>query len=60
MQKNFIEYIIFMNILTFLVMWYDKREAIKQKWRVPEKSLFLLCLLGGTIGRNFRNGNLQT
>ena len=38
------------NLLTFIVYGADKRRARKGKWRVPEKTLFLLPLLGGTIG----------
>ena len=38
------------NLLTFLVYGTDKRRARKGKWRVPEKTLFLLPLLGGSIG----------
>ena len=38
------------NLLTFLVYGADKRRARKGKWRVPEKTLFLLPLLGGSIG----------
>ena len=38
------------NLLTFTVYGADKRRARKGKWRVPEKTLFLLPLLGGSIG----------
>ena len=38
------------NLLTFIVYDADKRRARKGKWRVPEKTLFLLPLLGGSIG----------
>ena len=38
------------NLLTFIVYGEDKRRARKGKWRVPEKTLFLLPLLGGSIG----------
>lgn len=38
------------NLLTFIVYGADKHRARKGKWRVPEKTLFLLPLLGGSIG----------
>lgn len=38
------------NLLTFIVYGADKRRARKGKWRVPEKTLFLLPLMGGSIG----------
>ena len=38
------------NLLTFIVYGADKRRARKGKWRVPEKTLFLLPLLGESIG----------
>lgn len=38
------------NLLTFIVYGADKRRARKGKWRVPEKTLFLLPLLGGSVG----------
>ena len=31
-------------------MWFDKHEAKIGDWRVPERTLFLLVLLGGGIG----------
>ena len=38
------------NIITFTVFGIDKLKAVKNKWRVPEKVLFLLSLLGGSLG----------
>ncbi len=48
--RNIIIYLIVINILTFLMMWWDKHEAKLGDWRVSEKFLFLLVLLGGGIG----------
>ena len=31
-------------------MGIDKRRAIKKNWRIPEKTLISLALLGGGIG----------
>ncbi len=47
---NIIIYLIVINLLTFLIMWWDKHEAKLGDWRVSEKFLFLLVLLGGGIG----------
>ena len=43
-------YLAVINLLTFIIYGADKRRARKGKWRVPEKTLFLLPLLGGSIG----------
>ncbi len=48
--KNIIIYLIFINIIGFLAMGIDKRKAEKGAWRIPEKTLFLLTILGGGIG----------
>ena len=45
-----IVYMIVMNILGFSAMGIDKRRAIYKKWRIPEKTLFLLAALGGSVG----------
>ena len=37
-------------MITFLMMGYDKHEAKKGNWRVSEKTLFTLVVLGGSIG----------
>jgi len=31
-------------------MWEDKKRAIKRKYRLSEKTLFTIALLGGSIG----------
>lgn len=49
-QSNFIIYLIIINIITFAAMWLDKRKAKKNKRRIPEKTLFILVMLGGGIG----------
>ncbi|MFA9464200.1 MAG: DUF1294 domain-containing protein [Velocimicrobium sp.] len=45
-----IGYLIIINIIGFLSMGIDKDRAIHKKWRMPEKKLFLIAILGGSIG----------
>lgn len=49
-MKNIIIYLIVINLITFLAMWIDKRKAKKGKWRISEGALFVLAILGGSIG----------
>ena len=49
-MKNAIIYLISINIIGFLIMWIDKRKAIKGSWRIPEKTLFIITAIGGGIG----------
>jgi uncharacterized membrane protein YsdA (DUF1294 family) len=39
-----------LNLLTFIIYGIDKFKAKKAKWRIPESTLLLLALLGGSIG----------
>ena len=39
-----------MSLVSFFMMRYDKQCAKQGKRRVPEKTLFLLALLGGAPG----------
>lgn len=48
--QNAIIYIIVINIIAFVTMYWDKKRAIKGKWRVKENTLLFLVILGGGIG----------
>ena len=43
-------YLIIINISAFIIFGIDKRRAIKKRWRIAESTLFLLALIGGSIG----------
>ena len=43
-------WLIAINLGTFAVYGADERRARRGAWRVPEKTLFLLPLLGGSVG----------
>ena len=49
-MKNIIIYLIIINIIGFSVMYIDKQKAKKGKWRIPEKTIFIITVLGGGIG----------
>lgn len=38
------------NIIAFTVYGIDKRKAIRHHYRIPESTLILLALAGGTAG----------
>ena len=48
--RNVIIYIIAINIITFFAMFIDKKKAQHGSYRISEKTLFTLVLLGGGIG----------
>lgn len=43
-------YLLIVNILGFAVMGIDKQKAIKKRWRIRESTLFLIALVGGSLG----------
>ena len=43
-------YLIFINIVTFLVYGIDKWKAKQGSWRISEATLLMLAVIGGTIG----------
>ena len=45
-----IGYLVIMNIAGFAVMGADKSKAKKGAWRIPEKTLFIVSAVGGSIG----------
>jgi uncharacterized membrane protein YsdA (DUF1294 family) len=50
MKNVIIVYLAFMNLLGVAIMGIDKHKAKAHAWRIPEKTLFLVSLLGGSIG----------
>lgn len=49
-MKIILLYLLVVNVGTFVLYGVDKRRARKGLWRIPEKTLLLLPLLGGSIG----------
>ena len=43
-------YLLGINAVTFIMYGIDKYKAKKAKWRIPEATLLLLAVLGGSIG----------
>jgi uncharacterized membrane protein YsdA (DUF1294 family) len=43
-------YLLVINSITFFTFGYDKWLSGLNKRRVPERNLFILVLLGGTVG----------
>lgn len=49
-MKYFAIYLLIVNAIGFLLMLIDKRKAIRRRWRIREKTLFLTAAIGGSIG----------
>jgi uncharacterized membrane protein YsdA (DUF1294 family) len=49
-QPILVNYLISVNVVTFGAYGYDKMQARRKGWRVPELSLLAMGLIGGTIG----------
>ncbi|MED9904012.1 MAG: DUF1294 domain-containing protein [Lachnospiraceae bacterium] len=43
-------YFLLINLTGFCLMGIDKRKAIKGAFRIPEATLFIVALIGGSIG----------
>ena len=50
LQTIFLSYLVLANLVAFAMYGIDKRRAIKNKWRIPEKRLLLAALFGGAPG----------
>ena len=47
---NIIVYLLAINLIGLLIMYIDKRKAKYGRWRIPEKTLLIIAMLGGSIG----------
>ena len=45
-----VDYLVMMNAVGIAIMGLDKKKAMKNEWRIPEKTLFLVSIIGGSIG----------
>ena len=43
-------WVLFWSILDYILMGVDKWKAKRERWRVPEKTFFLVAVLGGSLG----------
>lgn len=43
-------YLLIINAAGFLLMLVDKHRAKKNLWRIPEKTLMTVVLIGGSLG----------
>ena len=50
MNSILLFFILGINVITFMVYGIDKLKAKKGKWRIPEATLLLLAIVGGSIG----------
>ena len=48
--QAFCIYLTAINILLFALMGIDKYKAKRGLWRIPERTLFLTAILGGSVG----------
>ena len=50
MNSWLLMWVLVWNLIAFVLMGVDKRKARRNRWRVPEKVLFLSAILGGSVG----------
>ena len=43
-------YLVVINIIGFFAMGLDKAKARAKAWRIPEKTLLTLAVIGGSLG----------
>lgn len=45
-----LSYAVIVNLVSFVMMGIDKRKAKKRAFRIPEATLFVLAIIGGSLG----------
>lgn len=43
-------YLTAVNLIGFALMGFDKWKARKHAWRIPEATLFIVAVIGGSVG----------
>ena len=49
-MKYLLLYLLIINAASFILMLVDKIKARKNLWRIPERTLILCAVAGGSIG----------
>ena len=49
-MKVFLIYLLIINVITFFTYGIDKWKAKRSKWRIPESTLLMMAVMGGSIG----------
>ncbi len=50
MGRIFIIYLLCVNMTAFILYGLDKRKARRGKWRITEKTLIGIAVIGGSVG----------
>lgn len=50
MKTAILIWVLAWTILAFCLMGADKWKAAHDRWRIPERTLFLSAILGGSVG----------
>ncbi len=43
-------YLVLINVIGFTLMGVDKNRSVRHKWRIREKTFFVIALIGGSLG----------
>lgn len=43
-------YLLIMNMAGIIICGIDKKRAVRHWWRIPERQIFLIAALGGSVG----------
>ena len=50
MVKFILTYLLIINFIAFILYGIDKWRARNNGWRIPEATLFLVAIIGGSVG----------
>lgn len=50
MKDKLVLWFIIINVVAFIMMGMDKSKSRKGVWRIPERTLFNVAFIGGSVG----------